>query len=316
LVPTSIALVLTTLQTTHSYALEAKRRNELKKYFSAAVSPEILKKIEENRGEISLEGAKMEATMLFSDVAGFTTISERLEPQELSNLLNRYLTPMSEIIMSTKGYVDKYEGDAIMAEWGALVEDKEHARNACHAALLQLEALDVLNMQIEEEAGIRLGVRMGINSGQVSAGNMGSENRVQYTVMGDAVNLAARLEPANKEYGTRIIMGQKTHQLLPAGEFATRLLDKIVVKGKTEPVDIYELIYPISQNGPWTKKYEAGLHAMWERDWDRAESYFKSSLEEHSRDLACKNMLKRLDDLRADPPFEGWNGAYIRTTKD
>ncbi len=316
LVPTGIALLLTTLQTTHGYTLEAKRRNELRKVFSAAVSPDVLKMMEANRGEISLEGARMEATILFSDVAGFTTISERLEPQELSKLLNRYLTPMSEIILSTGGFVDKYEGDAIMAEWGVPLEDKEHARKACHAALLQLQALDVLNTQIEEEAGIRLAVRMGINSGQVSAGNMGSEKRFQYTVMGDAVNLAARLEPANKEYGSRIILGQKTHALLPAGEFATRLLDKIVVKGKTEPIDIYELIYPISQNGPWIKHYEAGLHAMWARKWDQATEHFVSSLKEHSRDLACKNMLKRLDVLRSDPPTEGWNGAYIRTSKD
>ncbi|MEM6885262.1 MAG: CHASE2 domain-containing protein, partial [Verrucomicrobiota bacterium] len=219
LMPTSLALLLTTLQTTHSYALEAKRRNQLRKVFSAAVSPDVLRMMEENHGEISMEGARMEATMLFSDVAGFTTISERLEPQELSNLLNRYLTPMTEVILSTDGFVDKYEGDAIMAEWGVPLEDPEHARKACRAAILQLEALDALNAQIEEESGISLAVRMGINSGQVSAGNMGSEKRFQYTVMGDAVNLAARLEPANKEYGSRIIIGEKTYAALPEGEF-------------------------------------------------------------------------------------------------
>jgi class 3 adenylate cyclase len=316
LAPTSMAVLLTLMQTTHGYALEAKRRNELRKVFSAAVSPSVLKMMEENRGRISLEGARMEATILFSDLAGFTTISENLEPQELSKLLNRYLTPMSNIILSTGGFVDKYEGDAIMAEWGVPLEDKDHARNACRAALLQLEALDELNLQIEEEAGIRLGVRMGINSGQVSAGNMGSEKRFQYTVMGDAVNLAARLEPTNKDYGSRIIIGEQTHNLLPQGEFATRLLDKIVVKGKTEPVEIYELIYPISQNGPWIRHYEAGLQAMWNRKWDQATEHFKASLSEHPRDLACKNMLRRLDDLRLDPPDEAWNGAHIRTSKD
>ncbi|MEM6885923.1 MAG: adenylate/guanylate cyclase domain-containing protein, partial [Verrucomicrobiota bacterium] len=203
-----------------------------------------------------------------------------------------------------------------MAEWGVPLEDPEHARKACLAAILQLEALDALNAQIEEESGISLAVRMGINSGQVSAGNMGSEKRFQYTVMGDAVNLAARLEPANKEYGSRIIIGEKTYAALPEGEFATRLLDKIVVKGKTEPIDIYELIYPVSQSGPWVKDYEAGLHAMWSRKWDEAEACFQSSLAAHSRDLACKSMLRRLEDLRADPPTEGWNGAYIRTSKD
>ncbi|MEM6600255.1 MAG: adenylate/guanylate cyclase domain-containing protein [Verrucomicrobiota bacterium] len=315
LMPTSIALLLTTLQTTHSYALEAKRRNELKKYFSAAVSPDVLQIIEENQGKISLEGARMEATILFSDVAGFTTISERLEPQELAKLLNRYLTPMTDVILSTDGFVDKYEGDAIMAEWGVPMADPEHARKACKAALMQLQALDILNAQIEQEAGISLAVRMGINSGQVSAGNMGSEKRIQYTVMGDAVNLAARLEPANKEYGSRIIIGEKTYAALSEGEFATRLLDKIVVKGKTKPIDIYELIYPISQHGPWVQDYEAGLRAMWTLDWDQAEACFKSSLEAHPRDLAARNMLQRLQVLRADPPAKGWNGAYIRASK-
>lgn len=316
LIPTGIALLLTTLQTTYGYALEAKRRQELKEYFSAAVSPEILKIMEENRGDISLEGARMEATVLFSDVAGFTTISERLEPQQLAKLLNRYLTPMTDVILSTKGFVDKYEGDAIMAEWGVPLADPDHARNACRAALWQLEELDKLNSKIEDEAGVRLAVRMGINSGQVSAGNMGSKRRIQYTVMGDTVNLAARLEPANKEYGSQVIIGEKTYALLPEGEFATRLLDKIIVKGKTEPVDIYELIYPVTQAGEWVADYEAGLRAMWSREWDRSEMNFRKCLEAYPRDLACKNMLRRLLTLRADPPSEEWNGAYIRTSKD
>lgn len=316
LVPASMAIFLTLVQTAHGYALEVKRRNELRKVFAAAVSPDVLKMMEENRGVISLEGARMEATILFSDVAGFTGISERLEPQELSRLLNRYLTPMSNIILSNDGFVDKYEGDAIMAEWGVPVEDKEHARKACRSALLQLKALDELNHEIEKESGLRLVVRMGINSGYVSAGNMGSEERFQYTVMGDAVNLAARLEPANKEYGSHVILGQNTHALLPEAEFTTRLLDKIVVKGKTEPIDIFELIYPVSLKGPWIQEYEEALRAMWARDWERAESGFRASLQSYPDDPAANMMLERVEFFRQHPPDEGWQGETIRTSKD
>ncbi|NJK91051.1 MAG: adenylate/guanylate cyclase domain-containing protein [Blastochloris sp.] len=263
---------------------------------------------------LSLSGRKAEATMFFSDLAGFTSISEKLGAEELAQLLNRYLTPMTDIILEEDGYLDKYSGDGIMAVWGVPYPDPDHALKACRAALRQQDRLRELAAEIKAELGIEISVRMGINSGQVSAGNMGSERKMQYTVMGDPVNLAARLEPANKDYGTCIILAEETKKRLPETGPPTRLLDKMVVKGKTEPVLIYELLPgPIAPL--WVPDYEAGLRKLWSRDWDGASELFQRVLSQ-VQDVAAQGMLERIALYRREAPPPDWDGAHVRKFKD
>ena len=261
----------------------------------------------------------MPATIMFSDVAGFTSISEGLAPEKLVQLLNKYLTPMTDIILESGGYVDKYEGDAIMAEWGVPFPNDRHATLACWAVLDQLKKLDEIREDLYEEFGYRLNVRMGVNSGEVAAGNMGSENRFSYTVMGDAVNLSARLEPTNKVYGTTAMIGEKTYELAK-DDIETRLLDKVVVVGKKESIRVYELI---AKKGEWTddqKKvaahYEKGRELHENRCWDDAIAEFNAALEVNPEDSASKVLIKRIEGYKVESPPEHWKGEYVRTSKD
>ena len=261
----------------------------------------------------------MPATIMFSDVAGFTSISEGLTPEQLVQLLNKYLTPMTDIILESGGYVDKYEGDAIMAEWGVPYPNDKHATLACWAVLDQLKRLDEIREDLYEEFGYRLTVRMGINSGDVSAGNMGSESRFSYTVMGDAVNLAARLEPTNKVYGTHAMIGEKTYDQAK-DDIETRLLDKVVVVGKKESIRVYELLARKGELPEDRQKlvahYEKGLELHEERLWDEAIAEFNKALEIDPEDSASKVLIKRIEDYKVDPPAENWKGEYVRKSKD
>ena len=227
------------------YFFEEKEKRRLHKiftqYVSSAVADEILTK-----KELKLGGDKKKMTVLFSDIRDFTTISEKLKPEELVRLLNEYLTAMTKLIFKERGVVDKYMGDAIMAFWGAPLEEKDHAFLACVCALEMMESLKNLrekNSRIKNLPILNIGI--GINTGEMVVGNMGSDERFSYTVMGDSVNLGSRLEGLNKEYQTNIIISEFTlaelQKTKKADQFIYRFLDKVVVKGKTEPVNIYEL---------------------------------------------------------------------------
>ena len=257
--------------------------------------------------------------MMFSDVAGFTSISEDLSAEKLVLLLNEYLTPMTEIILNHRGYVDKYEGDAIMAEWGVPYANERHASLACFAALDQQKKLAEIRDDLEQRYGHRLTVRMGINSGRVSAGNMGSERQMQYTVMGDAVNQAARFEPACKDYGINIMMGESTYELAK-DDIEGRLLDKIIVKGKTVAIKIYELV---ARKGELDEKdlealrlYEEALKIHWDRKFDEALQKLDAVLEILPQDGPALALKTRIDAYLENPPPEDWSGEYIRTSKD
>ncbi|MCK4297455.1 MAG: adenylate/guanylate cyclase domain-containing protein, partial [Candidatus Marinimicrobia bacterium] len=206
---------------------EQKEKKKIRGMFQTYMSPKVLKYLEDHPDAFSLSGEKREATMFFSDVQAFTTISESLSAEELSIVLNKYLSPMTDILMQYDGYVDKYEGDAIMCDFGVPMEDPDHAWKACYAALDQQKKLDVLRGEIKKEHGVDIFVRMGINSGVVSAGNMGSAQRFQYTVMGDAVNQASRFEGANKQYGTYLMIGEETYKRV-VDYIEVRILDKLV----------------------------------------------------------------------------------------
>jgi adenylate cyclase len=299
------------------YWQEERGRKQVRGMFGTMVSPNVLQYLEQNPGSFSLTGARAEATMFFSDVAGFTTISESLEPPELAELLNRYLSPMTDIIMARGGYVDKYEGDAIMAEWGVPFPAEDHAAQACYAALEQQAKLAELRDQLEKEFGHRLTVRMGINTGTVTAGNMGSEHRFQYTVMGDAVNQAARFESGSKPYGVGVMIGETTKEAV-GDLFETRLLDLLVVKGKTKPIKVYELLARAGEMDADKARVVALYHEALELHWDRQFEEAIEKLDEALKimeDPASKMLKKRILLYIKTPPEEGWSGAFVNTEK-
>lgn len=297
---------------------EERGRRRVRFMFGTMVSKDVLHYIEANPQSFSLSGERAEATILFSDLAGFATISDGLEPQRLSDLMNRYLTPMTDVIMARKGFVDKYVGDAIMAVWGVPFRMEDHAAQACLAAIEQQERLTELQPQLKAEFGCDLFARIGINSGVVTAGNMGSSSRFSYTVMGDAVNIASRLEPANKDYGSRIIIGGDTYEAAKAVVEA-RLLDRLVVIGRSTPVNIYELLGKRNCLTDAKRRqmalYEEALHLDWERKWDKALDCLKEALTVAPDDKASSFLRKRVQDHKANPPPENWRGEIFRTIK-
>ncbi len=305
--------------TTIKFWQEEQQKKRVRDMFGTMVSRTVLQYLESHPESFSLSGRRVDATIFFSDVAGFTTISEKLEPERLSDLLNSYLSPMTHIIMERGGYVDKYEGDAIMAEWGVPFSVADHAVQACLAAIEQQEKLEEIRPALLAKFGYRIDVRMGLNSGPVTAGNMGSDRRFQYTVMGDAVNFAARLEPANKDYGTRILIGEATF-LAAKGAIEARLLDKIVVQGKSVPVAIYELV---GRKGQVSKErlnilrfYEEALRLHWDRRWEDALHVLDEALKLDPSDRPCRMLYDRIRWYQENPPPSDWAGEYVRGRKD
>lgn len=299
------------------YWQEEHGRKQVRGMFGTMVSPDVLRYLEQNPGSFSLSGERAEATMFFSDVAGFTTISESLDPERLAALLNRYLSPMTEIIMARGGYVDKYEGDAIMAEWGVPFPADDHAAQACYAALEQQKKLAELRETLKIEFGHELTVRMGINTGTVTAGNMGSEGRFQYTVMGDAVNQAARFESGSKPYGVQIMIGETTRKAV-GDLFEVRLLDRLVVKGKTRPIRVYELLANAgelsAEKAQVVALYESALALHWERKFEEALAKLDEALNILA-DPPSEMLNKRIVFYLENPPEEGWSGAFVNTEK-
>jgi class 3 adenylate cyclase/protein involved in polysaccharide export with SLBB domain len=306
----------------YRYFTEQREKRKVRGMFSTMVSPDVLKYMEEGPDRFRLTGEKKSATMFFSDVAGFTAISESLTPEALAMVLNRYLTPMSNIILSYGGYIDKYEGDAIMADFGVPIwsdpDPNAHAWKCCWAALDQQEKLQEVRADILQEFGVKVDVRMGINTGDVSAGNMGSEQKFQYTVMGDAVNQAARFEPANKPFGTRIMIGERTYQMSKE-HIEVRFLSAMIVKGKTEPVKAYELVGKKGQISSDKRRlvglFEEGwrLHAEWK--WDEAIAKFDQCLAIDPNDGPSKTYKEICLEYKEKPPKEGWKGEWEQTSK-
>ena len=209
--------------------------------FSKFVSKDVVNELLANPESLKLGGEKKEITIFFSDIRGFTNISESLSPEELVGLLNDYLSEMTEIVLAYKGTVDKYMGDAIMAFWGAPVPEPDHAYLACLAAVEQLTVLKRLQQKWRDEGKPNIDIGIGLNTGFAVVGNMGSSHRMDYTVMGDTINLGSRLEGTNKVYTTKIIISDNTYEKVK-DKIIARQLDVIRVKGKNEPVEIYELL--------------------------------------------------------------------------
>lgn len=318
-VPSLAMLVGFSAISLYRYQVEQKARLEVRKRFSTMVSGDLLEKMEENPESLALGGERRDVTVFFSDVAGFTSVAESLTPTKLVEVINTYLTPMTEIILESRGYLNKFLGDGIMAVWGAPLPMEDHAEQACRAALAQQKRIAELRPVFQERFGVDLQVRMGLNTGAVDAGNMGSLNRFEYTVMGDSVNLAARLEPANKDYGSRILLAEATVERIRGRGFAVRLLDRIVVQGKTERVEIYELIGMEAEGSLQQKEairlFEEGLRLYWSREWDHALARFEGALKAMPGDKAAQLFIHRIQEFRQTPPPADWRGEYVREKK-
>ena len=301
------------------YLGERKEKATIRNAFGRYLPEKVVSQLIENPGLLKLGGEVRFLSILFSDVAGFTTISEKLTPTELVHLLNEYLTAMTDIIMKYDGIIDKYEGDAIMAEFGAPLPDELHAQKACYAALEMQEKLVEMRVKLKKEGRPELRARAGINSGQVVLGNMGSQSVFDYTVMGDNVNLASRLEGANKEYGSYIMISEWTQELVK-NDIITRELDLIRVKGKVKGVKVFEVIARTSVGITATKKkalenYNQGLSAYRQQRWDEAIVCFKSALNIDPEDEPSKVYLERCEEFKKNPPPENWDGVFTMLTK-
>lgn len=282
--------------------------------FRKYIPHQLVRQLIESKQEAVVSGQRKKLTVFFSDIADFSTISEKLTPNELASQLSEYLSEMTAIIVEHEGTVDKYIGDSIMAFWGAPNAMQDHATQACLAALKCQEKLRDLAKKWQSEGKPVFQMRIGINTGEMIVGNIGSEQRLSYTVMGDSVNLASRLEGLNKEYSTSIIVSQSTLNELP-DDFAFRLLDVVVVKGKTEPVSIYELVAQkndvTASQGEFLEMFTKAVQSYVAKDWERAKLRFNKLLEIKAGDRACEILLGRCIEFEKNPPSADWEGEYV-----
>lgn len=300
---------------TYRYLFSDRQKKQIRSAFSKYLDPNVVEQVTADPDRLSLGGERLELSVLFSDIRGFTSISEGLSPDSLVALLNEYLTDMTKIVMHNKGLLDKYIGDAVMAVFGAPFPYPEHAVEACHTALEMQRQLAVLNHSLEKRDLPRLAIGVGINTGGMVAGNMGSQERFDYTVMGDNVNLASRLEGLTKVYGVGIIISRFTQEQVNV-QFWTRTLDLVRVKGKSEAVEIFELLAPIQE--PQPLDFMADYLEMVE---DYRSGRFVQGLEKarvlagnQPEDKPTALYLERLEILAADPP-EQWEGVWTFTKK-
>ncbi|MFO0780955.1 MAG: adenylate/guanylate cyclase domain-containing protein [Candidatus Gracilibacteria bacterium] len=312
----------------YRYLTEFKQKNALQSAFGKYVNPTLARQIAKtwNR-QLKLGGEKREVTVLFTDICHFTTISEKLKPESLVALLNEYFEAMSAVIMAEGGTVDKFEGDAIMAFFGAPVGQPDHALRAARAAINMRIKLNELLASWKSpgqstlpggEPKPSIDFRCGLSSGEVIVGNIGSSSRFNYTVMGDIVNLGSRLEGANKKYTTHIMMSEKTHTAI-RDQFETRELDVIQVVGKTEPIKIFELLAPKGQLPAEAitllQQYGEAMALYHNRQFADALAKFSEILKSYPGDGPTQLYRQRCEVLRDFPPKEDWNGVFEMGSK-
>jgi adenylate cyclase len=313
-----------------SFVYEQQQRRQIRSQFVQYMSPALVEQLALAPERLVLGGEERDMTIMFSDMRGFTAISEtyKSDPQGLTALMNRFLTPLSNAILARKGTIDKYMGDAIMAFWNAPLDDRSHQLNACEAALDMLQRVDELNREREQEAQdgghvyVPLNIGVGLNTGTCVVGNMGSDVRFDYSVFGDSVNLASRLEGQSKEYGFPIIVGSKT-ALAVKEKFAILELDFIMVKGKTEPEVIYAIAgrEDVAQSGGFQRLRNLTIEMLASyrsRDWEGALATIergRKTDEAHALQYLYSLYEARIRAFQKEPPPEDWDGAFALTTK-
>jgi adenylate cyclase len=302
----------------YRFMSEEKRRKEVKSAFENFMDPKVVHEILKEPGEIKLGGEEREVTVYFSDIEKFSSISEKLNPTELIKLLNEYLSEMTDQILDHGGFLDKYIGDAIVAAFGAPLEQPDHAVKACLATIDNQQRLRELNVKFKEEGRLQIKARIGLNSGRVLVGNVGTTHRLSYTVIGDEVNLGARLEAANKYYGTYAMISERTYELAK-DHIEARELDMIRVVGKETPVNVYELIDRKGQiqeaKREVLKLYDDGLKMYRKKEWQKAIAMFQKALNKDPHDGPSLVYMERCKAYAQDPPPKNWDGVYVLTEK-
>ena len=329
LIDATMPITMLTLVSLHSlfnrFVKEFMLKQQIKKQFEHYLAPAMVKKLQKNPNLLTLGGDTRELTLLFCDIRGFTPISEQFKtnPQELTKLINRFLTPMTDIIMKNEGTIDKYMGDCIMAFWNAPLTVEKQTDKAVETSLQMLRDLKVLNTQLAKEDLLPINIGIGLNTGDVVVGNMGSDQRFDYSCLGDAVNLAARLEGQTKGYGVKILFGQETAKGL-SDRYTVLELDDIAVKGKTEPVKIYTVLDPEELGYdviPALEQY-VNLHSKLRENYKKQDWKFCTDAIAELRgkfagtlDSYYDILTDRIEDYKNNPPPRDWDGVYVATTK-
>jgi len=301
------------------FVMEFKLKQQIKKQFGTYLSAALVEKLQKNPGLLKLGGDERELSIMFTDVRGFTTISEHYgkDVQGLTTIMNRYMTAMTQAILDNDGTLDKYIGDAQMAFWNAPLDDPDHARNAVKTAMQMLKRLDTFNEEITKEGIPAFGMGLGINTASVVVGNMGSTQRFDYTCLGDGVNLASRLEGQSKPYGVRIIVGPVTHEYVK-NDYQCFELDCIAVKGKKEGVRIYTILENslIEMVTEVNRMHEAFLIDYRTQKWDEAVQ-LATALKKYNPELKkyYEAMLERIKELQGANLGADWDGVYRATSK-
>lgn len=290
--------------------VERKGRH-LKKAFSSYVSPDLVKQIEKDPDKLVLGGEQRELSILFSDIRGFTTVSESLSPPDLVKLLNEYLSPMTRIVLEERGTLDKFIGDAVMALFNAPLDVPEHATHACAAAVRMMEELKSLNTGFAERGMHTIDIGIGINTGPAVVGNMGADIRFDYTAIGDSVNLASRLESLNKYYGSHILVSEDTRTQVNDSRFIFREVDRVKVKGKHLPIVMYELML---NNTDMLPSFEVALQKYRSQDFAAAKADFDNLVSSHN-DGPSRLYSGRCGEYLAEPPPADWDGVYVAKSK-
>ncbi len=324
--PSLCLLTLFIMSSLLTYIRTESERKHVREAFGFYISPDFMEELTKDPDKLKLGGEVKELTVMFTDIRGFTSISETMTPEALIQLMNDFLTPMSDLVMSNRGTIDKYMGDAMMAFWNAPLDDPRHAHHACMAALKMNKALIPINDALKAKAAqegkppVYLEAGIGINTGMASVGNMGSKNRFAYSALGDTVNLSSRLEGQTKQYGVRILLGEKTR--LAAPEFAALELDLIRVKGKREPERIFVLLgdEEMAQGEyfkDWKEKHDKMLECYRAMKWDESRK-----LADQCRNISKEGMqmfynvfITRLAEMKANPPKADWGGVFVATSK-
>lgn len=297
---------------------EAKKRQFLQDTLTRYVTRQVVDLILEHPEDIILDGEEREATVLFCDIRGFTSFSEKMAPRELVRMLREYFSLMVDAVFSQQGTVDKFIGDCIMAIFGAPTPQSDHAERAVRTALAMRKAVEVFNSRRIQEGLEQIRIGVGINTGNVVVGNIGSEQRLDYTAIGDAVNLASRLEGINKQYGTSIVISESSALQL-SDTIILRELDEVRVKGKRDPVKIYDVmgireeLQPELENTCAT--FMRGIHFYKRREWEHALHEFQQVLGEQPDDAPSHVYVERCRVYKQSPPPENWDGVFEMTTK-
>jgi adenylate cyclase len=302
----------------YRFALGQRERRLIRRAFQHYVAPAIVKQMLDDPSRLKLGGESYDVTVIFTDLEGFTSVAEGLAPEALRKRLSAYFKAMMDVLLAENATLDKFIGDAIMVYFGCPVADAAHPRQACRAALAMQRRLNTLNEESRRIGEPELHMRIGVNTGTAVAGNMGTDEIFNYTILGDCVNLASRLESVNKQYGTRIIVGEETWTRVK-DEFEARELDWIRVKGKVRPVAIYELLSEANGLSEQTRalrdSYSKGLRLYRERKWTEAAAKFRDVLDLDPTDSASRVLLERCTHAVETPPLEPWDGVYVMTTK-